>query len=183
MHVVNALRTALGHRIVTANRAALGAALLLLGCVEAARGACHEHLFVIARSKNGNVVVYDAKVDPSGRLAAQPVSAYWLLDGDPARREELTRIEFNRAYGFTLSPGEEQGTYTLVFKARRGRHVSLQMRGGCPVVLVNIQGHLAILRRIYVKSKEGGVIPKVEFIELFGEDAATGKPLHEKIAT
>ena len=168
---------------VTSARAALGAAFLLLRCAGAARGVCREHLFVIARSKNANVVVYDAKVDFSGRLAAQPVSAHWLLDGDPARREELTSIEFNRAYGFTLGPGEEPDTYALTFKARRGRHATLRMNGGCPVVLLKIHGRLAILTRIYVKSKEGGVMPKVEFIELFGEDATTGEPLHEKIAT
>jgi Domain of unknown function (DUF4833) len=169
--------------VVRAHRAAIGAALLLLGGSEAARGVCREHLFVIARSKNANVVVYDAKVDPSGRLAAQPVSAYWLLGGDPARREELTSIEFNRAYGFTLGPGEEPETYAIAFKARRGRHATLRMHDGCPVVLVQIHGHLGILTRIYVKSKEGGLMPKVESIELFGEDATTGKPLHEKIAT
>jgi hypothetical protein len=162
------------------NRAALGA-LLLLGCAQAAVGVCHEHLFVIARSKNANVVVYDAKVE-SGRLAEQPVSAYWLLDGDPARREELTTFEFNRAYGFTLSPGQEPDTYTFAFKAGRGRHATVRIQGGCPVMLVTIQGHLAVLKRIYVKSKEGGVMPKVESIELFGEDATTGQPLHEKVA-
>ena len=166
-----------------ANRAAIGAALLLLGCSQAARGVCSEHLFVIARSKNANVVVYDVKVDASGRLAAEPVSAYWLLDGDPARREELTTFELNRAYGFTIGPGEEPDTFTLAFKARKGSRATVRMRDGCPVALVKIHGHLAILKRIYVKSKEGGLMPKVESIELFGEDATTGKPLHEKIAT
>jgi len=163
-------------------RAAFGAALLLLGCGPAAPGLCHEHLFVIARSKNANVVVYDAKVDASGRLAPEPVSAYWLLEGDPSRREELTSLEFNRAYGFTLGPGEAPDTYALAFKASRGRHATLRMQDGCPRVIVKINGHPAILKRIYVKSKEGGLMPKVESIELFGEDAATGKPLHEKVA-
>ena len=77
---------------------------------------------------------------------------------------------------------EAPDTYALVFKASKGRHATLQMRGGCPVVLLTIGGHPAILKRIYVKSKEGGLMPKVEFIELFGDDATTGKPLHEKIA-
>ena len=163
-------------------RAAFGAALLLLGCGPAAPGLCHEHLFVIARSKNANVVVYDAKVDASGRLAPEPVSAYWLLEGDPSRREELTSLEFNRAYGFTLGPGEAPDTYALAFKASRGRHATLRMQDGCPRVIVKINGHPAILKRIYVKSKEGGLMPKVESIELFGEDASTGKPLHEKVA-
>jgi hypothetical protein len=167
---------------VRANRAALGAALFLLGSGEASRGLCREHLFVIARSKNANVVVYDAKVDPSGRLADEPVSAYWLLDGDPARREELTTFEFNRAYGFSLVTGQEPDTYTLTFKAGHRRQATVRMQGGCPVVLVTIQGHLAVLKRIYVKSKEGGLMPKVESIELFGEDATTGKPLHEQVA-
>ena len=165
------------------NRAAFAAALLLLlACPAGGAGLCQEHLFVIARSKNANIVVYDAKLDASGRLAADSVTAYWLLDGDPARREELTSLEFNRAYGFTLGPGEEPDTYTLQFKAGHRRRATLRMRDGCPVALVTIQGQLAVLKRIYVKSKEGGLMPKVESIELFGEDATTGKPLHEKIA-
>jgi hypothetical protein len=169
------------YRVLKASRAALGAALLVLGFSETARSACREHLFVIARSKNANVVVYDAKLGPSGGLAEQPISAYWLLDGDPARREELSTIEFDRAYGFTTSPAREPGTYTLEFKARRGRHATVRMREGCPVALMKVAGKTAIVRRIYVKSKETILLPKVEYIELFGEDPATGKHLYEKI--
>ena len=67
-------------------------------------------------------MVYDAKRGTGGDLAKpKPVVAYWLLDGDKDRREELNRIERERAYGFDVKPGDAPGTFVLTFRAgRRG---------------------------------------------------------------
>jgi hypothetical protein len=147
----------------------------------AAETTCPPHLFVIARSKNANIVAYAANIGPDDALNnSEPVLVYWLLNGDKDKREELTAIERDRAYGVEVTPGDEPGTYKMVFKAQRKRHFTIRMHNGCPVVMIPIRGHNAILRKLYVKSKETLVLPKVDYIEFFGEDADTGKELEEK---
>jgi hypothetical protein len=150
-----------------------------LGLAE--ESSCPPHLFVIERSKNANVVAYDANRGQSGDLESSgPVVVYWLLNGDKDRREELTAIEQERAYGVEVTPGGSPGTYSMVFKAQPKRQFTVRMLNGCPVVTTEVDGHDAIVRKLYVKSKETLVLPKVAYVEFFGEDAQTGKSLHEK---
>ena len=46
-----------------------------------------------------------------------------------------------------------------------------------------INGRLAFLERIYVKSVNGGILPRVEYLELYGNDIRTGGSLYEKVVT
>ena len=156
-------------------------ALLPPGFGLAAEGACPAHLFVIERSKNANIVVYDANRGPTGDFdTAEPVVAYWLLNGEADKREELTKIEQDRAYGVESTAGNSPGTYSMVFKAQRKRQFTVRTLNGCPVVTVTIDGHDAILRKLFIKSKETLLLPKIAYVEFFGEDAQTGKALKEK---
>jgi len=147
----------------------------------AAESPCPAHLFRIERSKNANIVVYDANRGPAGDLSAsQPVVAYWLLNGEGGRREELNAVERDRAYGVEAKPGDTPGTYSLVFKADRKRPLAIRTIAGCPAATGPIGGKDGILRRIFVRSKEGSFPPGVEFVELFGEGFASGEALYEK---
>src|SRR5712691_865167 len=59
-------------------------------------------LFVIERSVNANVVHYDAKLGPDGKLdPREPVVAYWIMGAEDGRRQDLNAIERLRAYGFS----------------------------------------------------------------------------------
>ena len=159
--------------------ALLAFALPALG--EAAGSACPAHLFVIARSKNANIVVYDANRGPAGDfVASAPVAVYWLLNGENGKREELNTVQREHAYGVDVTPADAPGTYDMTFKAERKRRFTVRMLNGCPVVMGSIGGQNGIYRRIFVQSKEDSIRPKVEYIEFFAEDAASGKPLHEK---
>jgi hypothetical protein len=163
--------------------AALLALLLIPPGEASARVAhrCPEHLFVIERSKNSNIVVYDANRGPSGDFAAsKPVVAYWLLNGEKAKREELNVVEWQSAYGFDVKPGNTPGTFAMAFKADRKRRLTIRTLNHCPVLTGPIDGHHGILHKMFVKSNESSTPPKVEYVEFFGEDIATRKPLHEK---
>jgi hypothetical protein len=46
-----------------------------------------------------------------------------------------------------------------------------------------IDGRLAFLERIYVKAVNGGILPRVEYLELYGNDIRTGGSLYEKVVT
>jgi len=142
---------------------------------------CPPHLFVIERSKNANIVAYDANIGPAGELKpSEPVVAYWLLNAKKGQREELNALERKHAYGFDVAPSDTPGTYVLAFKARRDHRLIVRMRNGCAVVIAPIGGHDGILRRIFVQSKTDSLQQKVEYVELFGEDVATGGHLYEK---
>jgi hypothetical protein len=159
-------------------------ALLLgpLGVASAAlANACPEHLFVIERSKNANIVVYDANRGPGGDFStSKPVVAYWLMNGVKGKRQELNVVQWQSAYGFDVKPGNTPGTFAMVFKADRKRRLTIRTVNHCPVLTGPIEGHDGILHKMFVKSNEGTIPPKVEYVEFFGEDLATGKPLHEK---
>ncbi|HET7451778.1 MAG TPA: DUF4833 domain-containing protein [Thermoanaerobaculia bacterium] len=165
----------------TNRRIGIAAAALLAATVAAAAEPCPAHLFVIARSKNANIVVYDARRGSSGDLdPANPVEAYWLLDGKEGAREEMNRIERQRAYGFDIAPASEAGTWELTFKAGGKRRPRIRLRDGCPAAILPIGGKDAVLRRIFIQSKEGIFQPTVQYVELFGDDLATGEPRYEK---
>jgi Domain of unknown function (DUF4833) len=147
----------------------------------AATDACPAHLFVIERSKNANIVVYDANRGPAGDLeSSEPVVVYWLLNGQSDKREDLTRVQRDRAYGVEATPGDSPGTYSLVFKADGKRRLTVCTLNGCPVATTPINNRNGTLRRLFVQSKEDSVLPKVEYIEFFGESVDTGEPLYEK---
>lgn len=116
---------------------------------------CPAHLFVIERSKNANIVAYDANRGPEGDfVSSEPVVAYWLLNGQKDARESLNVVERKRAYGFDIAPGDTPGTYSMAFKAGRKRRLTVRVLDGCPVVIAPIGGQDGILRRLFVRSKE-----------------------------
>jgi Domain of unknown function (DUF4833) len=159
----------------------LAFALPALGQVSGSADTCPAHLFVIERSKNSNIVAYDANRKPDGEIeASKPVVAYWLLNGEKDKREELNRVERQRAYGFDMKRGDVPGTFVMTFKAGRKRRPTIRIINGCPVAMVLIGGHDGILRRMFVQSNESFLTPKVEYVEFFGVDPAGGGELYEK---
>ena len=168
-------------------RRGLVAALLILqlappaGTFAAVTHRCPDHLFVITRSKNANIVVYDANRGPSGDFArSKPVVAYWLLNGEKGKREELNIVQWESAYGFDVEPGTAPGTFAVTFKVDRDRRLTVRTLNHCPVLTGRINGRDAVLHKMYVKSNETVTPPKVEYTELFGKDIATGRSLYEK---
>src|SRR5262245_64522056 len=159
----------------------MSALLLPCGTSIAVSDPCPEHLLVIERSKNANIVVYDAEREPSGDLvASKPVVAYWLLNGEKGKREELNVVQWQSAYGFDVKRGNTPGTFVMAFKVDRKRPLTVRIRGHCPVLIGRIDGRDGILHKMYVRSNESSTPPKVEYVEFFGEDTETGKPLHER---
>jgi len=152
-----------------------------LGEAPAAADPCPKHLFVIERSKNANIVVYDANRGPGGDFAAsEPVVAYWLVAGEKGKREQLNAVERERAYGFDIAPGDTPGTFSMAVRADPKRRLTLRVLNDCPVVTAAIGGRDGILQKLFVQSKEGLFLPKVEYVAFFGQDVATERPLYEK---
>jgi len=138
-------------------------------------------LFRIERSKNANIVVYDAIMTSDGLLSSgKPVDAYWLTLADDGQRENLSRIQKRFAYGFKTRFLDEN-TVVMMMAADIGRAITVGVVEGVPRAVTEIDGRESVLDRIYVKSIEKKLWPSVEYLELFGVDSMTGEERYERI--
>jgi hypothetical protein len=161
----------------------LGAATMLSGLEARADGVQARPLFVIARSKNANVVHYDARVKESGRFDADaPVVAYWVMAAEDGRRESLTWLERRLAYGFSTAFVGGGDALTLRLRAFPRRELLVRRaQNGYFHAEVPIVGHAATLERIFVASEEGGVTPSVRYFDLIGRRLTDGSRVSERI--
>ena len=175
------------------------------------------------RSKNLNLVVYEAHVEPDASGGGEfgvsinskkPVEGYWL-DIDPKYVEKARKkgrmhdkVEFNfmessMAYGVTAtakkdSRGEKtQQEYGLVFVALKKRPMTLRLdkvkvshteeEKVLPTTHLTLKHPESgeevdcIMDHIDVNSKEGIVMPTVQYIDLVGYSATTGERIVERV--
>jgi len=139
-------------------------------------------LFIIERSKNANVVHYDARLTADGKLdPKEPVIAYWVLSAEDGRREELSWIEKEKAYGFDIKPEPSVKGYKMTLVADPQRQITVRKEGDAVRAEGVIDGRPAVLEKMYIKASDGLTGPKVEYIELYGKDLQTGGKRHQKI--
>ena len=159
-------------------------ARLILVCLLLAPGLAAaqstQEIFHIARSKNKNVVRYDARIGKDGQLdPKEPVVSYWLQpDGRTRKMEAFDRTFF---YGFKVRKAKDGDYWHFTIAAAKGRPMKLYVKDGKPRAEGKIAGTWAIVQKFYVKFKEGTTIPGVSYIDLFGIDATTGAPRRERV--
>jgi hypothetical protein len=138
-------------------------------------------LFFIQRSKNTNEVHYDARVKKDGGLdPKEPMVGYWINKASDGSRSPITMMQ-KIAYGYDTEPGKA-GSWVLRLKAFKERPMWLvKTKSGKWRAQTKIGGHDAYMSRLYVKTDESGVIPKVLFVDVFGEDINDGKAVQEHI--
>ena len=125
-------------------------------------------LFTLSRSKNANVVKYVVRSSADGCLDATcPIDAYWLMLAENGRREELTWTDRKLAYGFSVSEQTSQGL-TLHLSACTARQLRVRSAPGAFRAELDIAGQPAFLRRIFVHTEDGLLLPRVRYIELSG---------------
>jgi hypothetical protein len=157
---------------------ALGLALLAVPAGAEERTA--QSLFRIERSKNANVVQYDARVRADGSLDRdEPIDAYWLRLAKDGRRKELSWLH-RRAYGFSTRWREDGETLEMKMTAPIGRRLEVVMVDDTYRVRTRIDGRPAWVERIFVQSKERLLLPKVVYIDLRGTDVESGETRSER---
>ena len=140
------------------------------------------HLFTIQRSKNANIVQYDAQLTPDGKLdPKEPVIAYWVMLAEDGRKQKLMWIEREMAYGFKAKYDADGDFVIMDMVADIRRTVKVRERGGVFRAETVIGGQPAFVEKIYVKSSEGGILPTVDYVELSGRDVETGNGCYEKV--
>lgn len=137
-------------------------------------------LFQIERSKNTNEIHYAAQVGKDGALdAKEPVAAFWVMKAEDGRREGLTFMERKMAYGVDATARGVE--FDIKLAAAPERAIKLMSVGGRWRAQTLLNGKSAYLSRIFITTKEGGVMPTVVSIDLYGEDAASGKTIQEHV--
>ncbi len=141
------------------------------------------NLFVIERSKNANVVKYDAIITDDGKINEQkPVDAYWLLYAyKNGEREELSAFD-KKAYGFKVKYNKETKNFDFVLNAVKDKPMILGLYDSVAKVVIKINNIDCFLNKVYIESKDGTFgIPKVSYYELFGSEVKTGNSQQQKI--
>jgi Domain of unknown function (DUF4833) len=140
-------------------------------------------LFYIQRSSNINTIIYDANLGADKKLDPKnPVHTYWIRYTEGGKKQELTGIQRSLAYGLhtKATPGES-GSYDGYFFAYRKRKFVVKMNAkGEPIALFPINGKMQILKKLFAKVDESGMVPSVLYIELWGRDVVTDKEVYEK---
>jgi hypothetical protein len=142
--------------------------------------ASYDKLFFIQRSKNANEVHYDARVNADGTLdSKEPVIGYWWNKAEDGSRKNISLIQ-RIAYGYDVDPGPN-GTWNMKLKAFPDRPLTLLRVNGHWRAQVMIGGKQSYMTKLYVATDESGVFPKVLYVDVFGEEVGSGKPIQEHL--
>jgi hypothetical protein len=131
-------------------------------------------LFSITRSKNDNRVCYDvrlagAKLDPE-----DPVNVYWIIPSEKNKIEELSGMERRRAYGYDLKKAYGGDSADITLKPIP-QTLRLKKLGGRWAAVTKIDSVDARLDSAFVMATDSGLLPKVEWVKLFGTAVGTSR--------
>ncbi|MCR4663328.1 MAG: DUF4833 domain-containing protein [Endomicrobiaceae bacterium] len=141
------------------------------------------NLFFIERSKNANIVRYDAVLTDDGKInEKKPIDAYWLLyEYTNGERKELSTLD-KKAYGFKVNYNKETKDFDFVLKSVKDKPMKLGLYGGEVKIIIKINDIDCFLEKVYVNSKDGAFgIPKVRYYVLFGSEVKDGNYQRQKI--
>jgi len=140
-----------------------------------------QHLFFIERSKNKNIVQYDAHTMEDGNLArGTPMLVYWILGN--GEKEELTKIQRRFAYGIESQKSLGNNRYEIILSVFKKRRITVKKTGDGYRAFVFIDGRESILERIYVEARETLIgLPQILYVDLFGRSGQEKFAVTERI--
>lgn len=140
-------------------------------------------LFYLQRSNNSNTVVYEANLRRNGELdTGDPVKVSWIRYNTNGKRRALKTTERLFAFG-VVSEKVRRNDFRVHLVSYESRKARVFIgKDGKPRATMQIAGRPAILRWAYATVDTDGVAPSVLKVDLFGEDLATGKALHERLS-
>ena len=141
-----------------------------------------DKLFFIERSKNADQAHYDARTKADGTLdPGDPVDGYFFNKNPDGTwvRADFTWLQ-KRAYGWDTAR-TPNGTMALKLRAFNDRPMWIVKYNGHWRVQTTVGGKQAYLKKLYVATDESGIIPKVRYVDVYGEDAASGAALTEHL--
>ena len=140
-------------------------------------------LFYVQRSVNANTVVYAANMDAHGNPDSRaPVTAFWRWFNVDGHKKDLNFIERMMAYGVKILSAAPGKPVTFEIASLPERVLTLDKdAAGKPEALIEIGGHPVRLTYVYLHVVEGGLMPSVPALDIFGIDKLSGKAVQEHI--
>jgi hypothetical protein len=140
-------------------------------------------LFYIQRSPNSNTVIYAAKLDDHGDVDPKtPVEAFWRKFNIDGSKQTLNFMERVMAYGVRMDAIKPGQPITFSVSALPDRKLTLAMDAQHhPEARMQVGGHTVKLAYVYLQVVEGGLLPRVPSLDIFGTDIASGKAIHEHL--
>lgn len=140
-------------------------------------------LFYVQRSPNANTVIYAARLDAKGAIQSRdPVEAFWRKFNIDGSRQPLNFIERMMAYGVRVDRVKAGAPVTFTIAALPERKLTLNLDSNKrPQALIQIGGRTVKLAYVYLHVVEGGLMPSVPELDIFGTDIASGKAVHEHL--
>jgi hypothetical protein len=140
-----------------------------------------QHLFKIERSKNANIIQYDAQVAPDGKLLKkEPVVGYWIRLAEQGQVQELSWVQRTFAFGFSAKLDRNRERAEMDMAADFGRPIIVIRNGDVYRATAPIDDSLSYLEKIYIQASGKGMSVTVEYVELYGEDMKTGEARYQK---
>ncbi|CEO96562.1 DUF4833 domain-containing protein [Plasmodiophora brassicae] len=153
-------------------------------------------VFIIERSTNDNVVVYEAMMSSPGVLdASNPIAVYWQDIDDTymakqkakglGTKSDLNMIEKSMAYGIS-SKKTADNRYSLTLVAVPKKPVELTVVDGpdgkkVPKALATIADKKSYMHKIFVEAQSSLLGPKVIQVKVTGVAVDTGETVTETI--
>ena len=138
-------------------------------------------LFHIERSKNANIVQYDAQVTADGKLLKKkPVVGYWIRHNEQGQEQKLSWIQ-KFVYGFNTKLDKSRETAEVDMKAAVGQVIKVVRHGDKYRAIITIDGALSYFEKMYIDANRSGWSLNVQYVELYGEDMKTGEARYEKL--
>jgi len=142
----------------------------------------HQSLFKIERSKNANIIQYDAQIGSNGKLLKkEPVIGYWIRLAEQGQIQELSWIQSTFAFGFKAKYNQTNDTARVDMVADIGQPITVQSVEGKYIATVDLDGTPSQLVKIYIQAHGKGVRVTVEYVEIFGKDLKTGEETYARI--
>jgi len=140
-------------------------------------------LFYVQRSPNSNTVVYAARLDAQGNPDSRtPVEGFWRKFNIDGSRQPLNFIERMMAYGVKLTPHKTGQPITFTIAALPQRLLTLTMDAQHHYqATMAVGGRTVKLVYVYLQVVEGGLMPAVPSLDIFGIDTSSGKAVHEHL--
>lgn len=139
-------------------------------------------LFRVERSKNANIVQYDAQISPDGKLYRdEPVVAYWIRMAEEGQVEKLSWIQWVFAFGFDTVMGTDGESAEMLMRGGKDRAIKVIREGDRYCGVVPIDGAPSCIEKIYVNANRKGLNANVKYFELWGFELGSGTPRYEKV--
>jgi hypothetical protein len=140
-------------------------------------------LFYVQRSPNSNTVIYAAKLDAQGQFDSRtPVEAFWRKFNIDGSKQPLNFFERMSAYGVKVNGRKPGQPITFTIAALPERQLTLGWDAKHrPQAIMQITGRSVKVAYVYLQVVEGGLMPSVPSLDIFGTDVASGKTVHEHL--